>query len=120
MNNLVVSFLKQHKIPYVINKEEKIIRFICLICNSEAKISMYRTHWKCPSCSESGTIVHLINFIEEFGVNANLGTIQFKIYDEKKEIEEIKHLLAEVGDHPSIKIIQQKLSIIFDKKKHTP
>lgn len=77
---------------------------------------MYRTHWNCQSCSENGTIVHLINQIKKFGVNANLGKIQFKIYDEEKEIEEIKQLLIEVGDHPSIKIIQQKLSIIFEKK----
>lgn len=122
MNNVVVSFFKKYNIPYKMNRSNNTVSYPCFYCHEETAISVIRTRWKCCNCSRWGTLVHLIEFINDNDHSAVEAIQQVDIYDEKKEIEDIIKLLAKIRNKELALELQEKLSKILDKgrKKRDP
>lgn len=116
MNNVIFSFFKNHNIPYKINRSDNTVIFPCFHCHEETTISIIRTRWHCKNCNHYGSLIHLIKFINNNALKTIKDIQSIKIYNEKKEIEDIQKMLTKIEDSQVAIAIQEKLFRILDKR----
>ncbi|MGX9134970.1 hypothetical protein ACWV26_11420 [Rummeliibacillus sp. JY-2-4R] len=118
MNNVILSFFKQYNIPYKINRSNNTVIYPCFHCHVETTISIIRTRWHCNNCEHSGTLIHLIKFIKDNELNTikDIQKIK-KIYDEKKEIEDIQKILIKIENSQLAKELQEKVFRVLNKRQ---
>lgn len=116
MNNVVLSFFKKHSIPYRIKRNDNNVIFPCFHCHEETTISIIRTRWHCNNCSHSGSLIHLIKYIEINALNTIKEIQTINIYNEKREIKDIQKMLEKIEDSQVAIAIQEKLFKILDKR----
>lgn len=109
MNNVVISFFKENQIQYKINKDRCTCTYPCFFCGGQATITLKRTYFVCNHCHRTGTLVHLIKFIEEQPSLMIEKIQQAEFYDEDKEIKELTKLLGKLGNATLADSIKKKV-----------
>lgn len=116
MNNVVISFFKENKIAYKINNNST-ITYPCFYCGGESTISLVRTYFSCNKCKKTGTLAHLIRFLEENDSSRIKRIQQADIYDEDREIRELINLLNKLDNESLAFAIKEKVYKILERKK---
>lgn len=75
---LAVSFFKERKLSYFLDKKKSVIVFPCPKCEREATMSVHTTDWECSNCGNDGNLVKLMNM-------NNITMKTTTIYNPKKE-----------------------------------
>lgn len=77
--NAILSFFKENKVDYALKKNEQIVMFPCLYCESTVEMCTLTTYWNCDSCNENGNLLILIKYFKEGN------KLIAKVYNPKKE-----------------------------------
>lgn len=108
---LIISFFKERKICYYIDKKKSTIIFSCLHCGEAAVIKAESTNWNCSKCEKSGNLVSLFHLNEKQIFKEKI----FNPRDCKRNINiKINKLLARFQEQSKIHLELQNIKEEFN------
>lgn len=88
---MILSFFKENKIDYIYFYEDQTLTFPCYNCFEEASMCLISTNWKCESCKQTGTLLHIIKHLKEENIIEKA-----KIFNPKSELTHVSKVLYRI------------------------
>ncbi|WP_043929817.1 hypothetical protein [Bacillus sp. EB01] len=89
MNTIAISFLKEKKIDYYLEKTT--VFFPCFICQDRVIMDSHEGSWNCSGCKQTGHFLDLVHLFENTKNDPHY--VKARIFNPKKEFQQIRNII---------------------------